>query len=107
MAEKTGEIEKLIFPFNTAGCLEVYIPNLNGWYRSTAREFRSFDGYRRITEPTEIGLRKLNVEMITYDYEGPVYLFGTNKEVHTTMVGEIVKSPFWDKAQQMSGSRKE
>lgn len=107
MAEKTGEIEKLEFPFNTAGCLEVYIPNLKGWYRATAREFRSFDGYRRITEPLEIGLRKIDPEMITYDYEGPVYLFGTNKEVHTTMNGEIVKSPFWDRAQQLSGSRKE
>jgi hypothetical protein len=54
MAEKRGETEKLINDFNTAGVLEVYMPNLEGWYRTTAKDFRSFDGKRRITEPIKV-----------------------------------------------------
>jgi hypothetical protein len=42
--EKTGNIEKLTYDFNTASNLEVWMPNLDGWYRVTSREFRSFNG---------------------------------------------------------------
>ena len=62
--EKTGNTEKLKYEFETAANLEVFMPNLKDWYRVTAREFRSFTGKRRIN----------NVE-----YDGDVYLYGTNK----------------------------
>lgn len=65
--EKTGNTEKLKYDFETAANLEVFMPNLNDWYRVTSREFRSFNGKRRIN----------NVE-----YEGPVYLYNTNKRAN-------------------------
>ena len=65
--EKTGNTEKLKYDFNTAANLELFIPNLNDWYRVTSREFRSFTGKRRIH----------NVE-----YDGPVYVFNSNKRVN-------------------------
>ena len=45
--EKRGNTVKLISEFNTAGNLEVYMPQLNGWYRVTSREFRSFNGKKK------------------------------------------------------------
>lgn len=106
MAEKRGETEKLIFDFNTSGVLEIYMPGLQGWYRTTAKDFRSFDGKRRITEPTEVHLGNVQVPMRTYDYNGPVFLWGTNMQVLDTLdSGKIVKSQYWDKALKTSGSR--
>jgi hypothetical protein len=74
--EKTGNTEKLKFEFETASNLEVFMPNLNNWYRVTAREFRSFNGKRRIN----------NIE-----YSGNVYLYGTNKlaDLKTIIQGKI------------------
>lgn len=106
MAEKTGETERLIFDFNTAGVLEVYMPGLEGWYRTTAKDFRSFDGKRRITEPSKIEKGNPWVEMNTYDYIGPVFLWGTNNQVlDETKEGKIITSPYWDKQIKTSGSR--
>ena len=106
MAEKRGETVKLINPFNTAGCLEVYNNNLKGWYRVTARDFRSFDGRRRITEPTAIKLGNVDMPMRTYEYSGPVYVWGTNDVVlDTTNEGTMITSPYWEKAHKISGSR--
>lgn len=65
--EKRGNTVKLISEFNTAGNLEVYMPQLNGWYRVTSREFRSFNGKRRINNE---------------DYEGPLFSYGTNNIVN-------------------------
>ena len=65
--EKTGNTEKLKYDFETAANLEVFMPNLNDWYRVTSREFRSFNGKRRIN----------NVE-----YDGPVYVYNSNKRVN-------------------------
>jgi hypothetical protein len=62
--EKTGNTEKIKYDFNTAANLEIYMPNLKDWYRVTSREFRSFNGKRRIN----------NIE-----YLGTVYLYNTNK----------------------------
>lgn len=69
--EKTGNTEKLINDFNTASNLEVYMPNLNGWYRVTSREFRSFNGKRR-----------LNGEL----YKGHIFHYGTNKRANKSLV---------------------
>jgi hypothetical protein len=69
--EKTGNTEKLIYDFNTASNQEVWMPNLEGWYRVTSREFRSFNGKRRI-----------NGE----EYKGPVYHYATNKRANKSLV---------------------
>ena len=106
MAEKRGETVKLVNPFNTAGCLEIFNEKLNEWYRVTARDFRSFDGKRRITEPTEIELGNVDVPMTTYEYKGPVYVYGSNDEVlDCTGEGVMITSPYWDKLHKISGSR--
>ena len=62
--EKTGNTEKIKYDFNTAANLEIWMPNLKGWYRVTSREFRSFNGKRR-----------LNNE----EYNGIIYHFESNK----------------------------
>jgi hypothetical protein len=69
--EKTGNTEKLTYDFNTASNLEVWMPNLDGWYRVTSREFRSFNGKRRI-----------NGE----EYKGVVFHYGTNKRANKSLV---------------------
>lgn len=105
MAEKRGETEKLRYDFNTAGVLEVYIPKLEDWYRVTGREFRSFDGLRRITLPTEVHLGNVDVPMETFEYWGPVYMFGTNKEMTYTNSGSMHTGEVWDKNRKISERR--
>jgi hypothetical protein len=63
MSEKKGNLEKLIYDFKDTNC-EVQIKAK--WYRTTAREFRSWSGKRRID----------NIE-----YNGTLYYYGTNKKV--------------------------
>lgn len=70
MSEKKGATEKLQYPFNDAGCLEVQFPN-GTWYRITAREFRSYTYPRRISHDVK-------GKYMTEEYSGPVYLYGTN-----------------------------
>jgi hypothetical protein len=62
--EKTGNTESLKYDFNTASNLEVFMPNLDGWYRVTSREFRSFNGKRRINNES---------------YSGKIYYYATNR----------------------------
>ena len=70
MSEKKGFTGQLKYDFITAANLEVYMPNTTyGWYRVTSKEFRSFNGERRINGTP---------------YDGPVYLFGTNTKVNST-----------------------
>lgn len=64
MSEKRGNTGKLIYDFNVAGNLEVQIGDM--WCRVTARDFRSFNGGRRISE---------------VPYDGPLYMFATNTKV--------------------------
>tara|TARA_B100000963_G_scaffold133617_1_gene116267 strand:+ start:4179 stop:4454 length:276 start_codon:yes stop_codon:yes gene_type:complete len=75
--EKTGYTEKMEFLFNESKNLEVFLPNLNNWYRVTPTDFRSFDGKRRIQGE---------------DYEGPLYAYGTNKKVIPSFNSKIVSS---------------
>jgi hypothetical protein len=70
MAEKKGNTGKLKYPFNTAACLEIQLPNMK-WYRVTCNEFRSHNSPRRISQMK-------NNKYITEEYIGPIYLFGTN-----------------------------
>lgn len=67
MSEKKGLTVKLKQEFDTSKNLEVFMPNLNDWFRVTAREFRSFNGRRRI-----------NNEI----YNGIIYYYNTNKEIN-------------------------
>jgi hypothetical protein len=75
--EKTGNVEKLIYPFNEAKVLEVFLPVSKRWHRVTCIDFRSWDGKRRIQK--EI-------------YEGPLYAYGTNREVEFKNTEKIVPS---------------
>lgn len=68
--EKTGNTEKIKYDFNTAANLEIWMPNLKGWYRVTSREFRSFNGKRRINNE---------------EYNGTVYHFESNKRADTLL----------------------
>jgi hypothetical protein len=63
MSEKTGNVEKLQYDFNTAECCEVQLEN-GEWYRVTPREFRSNSNPRRISGN---------------EYNGPLYFYDTNK----------------------------
>lgn len=94
MAEKRGHLEKMKYDFDTAGVLEVWMPKLEGWYRVTSREFRSFDGKRRITKPIKPqGKGEIyNIPMTTEEYFGPVYMWGTNKEVRYKGTHSLVNS---------------
>ena len=93
MAEKRGFTGKLINNFNTAGVLEVKIKDT--WYRTTSRDFRSFDGPRRITEPENQPGKGIatffDVKMITNEYFGPVYIHSTNDTVTPNNSGTIRK----------------
>lgn len=81
MSEKTGHTIKIKYDFPEQLCCEVYLPNLDDWFRTTANEFRSWVGKRRILKFKG----KLGTEdRISYyeDYDGPTYLFGTNKKIN-------------------------
>lgn len=101
MAEKTGATAKKLYDFNTSGVLEVEIKGT--WYRTTSNEFRSFDGNRRITEPVKqpgLGDSFIDVEMKTYDYNGPVYILQTNLEVIRMDTETIVTNPYTEVVQK-------
>jgi hypothetical protein len=71
MAEKRGNLVKLVYDFNYGRCCEVNY-NEDKWARVTAREFRSWNGKRRI-------LNIDNPNKPYYEeYVGPVYYYGTN-----------------------------
>jgi len=91
MSEKKGLVVKMKYDFETAANLEVYLPKSKfGWYRVTSREFRSFNGERRINgEP----------------YIGPLYLFNTNKRVNKSKYPKN-KYAGWDYAARMTESEK-
>lgn len=97
---------KLQYDFPTEAVLEV---NLNGtFYRITAKEFRSFDGVRRVTKPIKqpgIGDDVTKVEMESYLYEGPVYEYGSNTKVPFTGSSRIVSSSMLEANQKTSKKR--
>jgi hypothetical protein len=98
MGEKRGNTGKLIYDFNTAGVLEVLLKDI--WRRTTARDFRSFDGKRRISEPTSVKLGKVDMPMRTYEHSGAVYVYDTNMEVTKSGSGKMVTGEIWDKARK-------
>jgi hypothetical protein len=108
MAEKRGHLEKMVYDFPTEAVLEVCIKEK--WYRVTSREFRSFDGKRRYTKPEKQpgqGMKDLkDIKWITVEYNGPLYMFGSNKEVVHEWNEKIVATPYYDEANKISGSRR-
>ena len=104
MSEKRGLLDQTLKnDYNTAGVLEVF---QNGkWYRVTTKDFRSFNGPRRITEPTKVELGNVIVPMRTYEYYGPVYTWGTNNLVDFSDTGSFEKNEIWDKARKISENR--
>ena len=93
MGEKRGFTGQLIYDFRTEGVCEVLLKNGN-WYRTTAREFRSFDGPRRLT--MVIGKSILghpsDEELGTFEYNGPVYLYNSNKVVPYAGSKEFIRT---------------
>ena len=71
--EKRGATGQLKYDFNTKWSTEVQLEKNGKWYRATCREFRSFDGPRRIyVKNEETGIYEY------VSYRGPLYLFDTN-----------------------------
>lgn len=104
MAEKRGlEQQNLINEYNTAGVLEVFMKET--WYRVTTKDFRSFNGPRRITEPEYTERYNPYTPMITREYYGPVYQWGTNTVVDFSDTGSLEKSETWEKARKISEGR--
>ena len=106
MGEKTGNTVKLIYDFPTEGVLEVCIKG--SWYRTTSKEFRSFDGPRRITQPIKqpgIGDNFNEVEMKRFTYTGPIYMYDTNIAVQAENTEQIISSRYLEKILKISGSR--
>lgn len=106
MAEKRGMTGKLLYDFPTEAVLEVCI---NGnFYRTTAKEFRSFDGVRRISEVVKqpkIGESFSNIEYNVTMYEGPVYEYSTNRKVEFTGSNKIVSSSILETNQKVNKKR--
>lgn len=82
--EKKGHTVKLQYDFNPSANLEIFKPNLNNWFRVTAKEFRSFNGDRRVN-----GVK----------YNGPLYSYNTNNKVDFNVysIGEICDYNFTSK----------
>lgn len=78
MSEKRGFTGKLEhWGYQTAWVLEIEGANEN-WYRVTERDFRSYNGKRRVTYPADTTHGNPFQELTTEDYHGPYYFFETN-----------------------------
>lgn len=96
MAEKRGATGKLIYDFPTQAVLEVKLNNK--WYRTTAKDFRSFDGDRRYTEPIkQPGLNEslINVKTHTIEYNGPLFAYDSNEKLPKMNSGCIHSNASW------------
>ena len=104
MAEKGGlEQQNLINEYNVAGSLEIFMGG--EWRRVTSKDFRSFNGPRKITQPQYTELGNVDVPMMTYEYFGPVYAWGTNNVIDYSDTGSLEKGKVWDKARKISENR--
>lgn len=97
MGEKRGFTGKLKFDFHPVSLLEVQFNDGDErWYRVSAEYFRSFDGKRRISEPSVTIKGVAEVPLNVYDYEGPVYIWGTNTKVVKQNIGKIITGPEYE-----------
>lgn len=96
MREKTGATAKLVHQFPTNAVLEIQIKGK--WYRTTCRDFRSFDGNRRYIQPIkQPGLKEnlLDVRLETVEYKGPLYAYDTNQKITGTNSETIQSNHNW------------
>lgn len=93
MGEKRGNTGKLKYDFNTAWAAEVQMDDK--WYRVTEKDFRSFNGPRRLTCPTGVELGNPFIPNKTFMYEGAYYFFDTNLEYDPSQhpQGQIIHDP--------------
>ena len=78
MAEKRGNTGKLEhWGYETSNVLEVQISS-GTWHRVTERDFRSYNGNRRVSFPDPTQGVDIFADMITEDYYGPYYYYGEN-----------------------------
>jgi hypothetical protein len=82
MAEKTGNLIKLTYDFESSRSCEVSIDG-EKWARVTAREFRSWNGERRILNIDDPN------EAFYEEYKGPIYYYGTNRKSQKTKTNGI------------------
>jgi len=82
MAEKKGQTVKLQYDFPTQLCCEVYVPNLEDWYRVTCKVFRSWCGQRRILHLDQDPKKNVAVKTEYKEYDGPTYLYDSNKKIN-------------------------
>ena len=82
MGEKRGNTGKLLYDFNTAWVCEVQFNN-GKWYRAIERDFRSFNGPRRLTIPNPAVLGRFDVGSETCEYKGPYYYWNSNTQYNT------------------------
>lgn len=80
MGEKRGFTGKLLYDFDVSALLEVQTEK-GSWVRLTARDFRSWDGPRRITINYMDESTKTSVLGEPQPYYGPLYIYGTNTQV--------------------------
>jgi len=103
MTEKRGgsPMQELYMNFDRTAVMEVYKPVLEKWYRCTERDFRSFDGERRLIVPSiaEKGCQQTFHVLL---YSGPVYAYGTNNILPFTNSGKIASSPVWTEERNAS-----
>ena len=84
MSEKKDKPVKIKFDFpEHLGC-EIFSPGLDRWHRVTPNEFRSYVGKRRILHLEGDIKQNTNVKAIYRDYDGPVYLYGSNKKINSS-----------------------
>ena len=67
MSEKKGNTVKLKYDFPSQRCCEVYVPNLEDWYRVTPKVFRSWCGQRRILHLEEDPRKNIATKAINPD----------------------------------------
>lgn len=82
MAEKKGNTVKLHYDFDTTKSTEIQIDDK--WYRVTCKDFRSFNGPRRIM------LFDKQNQPYYQEHKGNVYLFETNIPLRDFSVKGIV-----------------
>ena len=97
MSEKRGgsPMQEMHMDFDRTAVMEVYSPTREKWNRTTERDFRSFDGERRLTVPS-VAAKGCQQTFSVLSYCGPVYSYGTNEIVPFTNSGRIKTSPVWD-----------
>ena len=82
ITEKKEQKVKLKYDFPSQLCCEVYVPNLEDWFRVTPREFRSWCGQRRMLHLEGSIKQNTSIKAEYRDYDGPTYLYDSKKKIN-------------------------